>query len=249
MTEHHHTHDTGKLTVRDLVKGYPATGLGRKKIPVLQGLSFDLLPGEILGITGPSGMGKTTLARLLLRVTAADSGKIRFDGNNVLTLKGKNLAAYRQRVKAITQHPESALNPRFTIAESLREVFRPQGKKALAQATPETLRRMLDDVGLQAACLTRLPRQLSGGELQRVVIARTMATRPALIIADEPTSNLDVITRARMADLLTAQCRKHGAGMLLISHDTALVSALCHRVITLPKSPQKPASGGKVRAP
>jgi len=102
---------------------------------------------------------------------------------------------------------------------------------------------MLEEVGLPAACLKRLPRQLSGGELQRVVIARTMAAKPALIIADEPTSNLDMITRAHMAGLLKAQCKKHGTGMLLISHDTTLIDALCHRVITLKAGV---ASGDKV---
>lgn len=218
------------LYVRHLTKSYKRGVMVKKKISVLKDVSFHVSPGEVLGIMGPSGAGKTTLANILLRMVRADSGQVWLNHQNILGLRGKSLSAFRRQVQAITQHPETALNPRMTIRECLGEVFRVIDPRRYKHIDDDVLLRMLTSVMLAPEHLDRYPAQLSGGELQRVVIARVMALRPKLIIADEPTSSLDMISQARIMRLMLEQRKKIGCSIILISHDADLVDSVCDRV-------------------
>ncbi len=226
---------TGGLHVSGLSKNWPGTD-GRPR-PVLQQVTFEMAPGEIFGLTGPSGAGKTTLARILLGLETAAAGTATLNGHNLFSLRGRAWRAFRRQIQAITQQPESALNPRQTIRKSLQEVLRlarvnRQGRSE--SINPNTPADMLASVALTPNHLERWPHQLSGGELQRVVIARVMALHPCLIIADEPTASLDTVTQADIMRLILARCRAIGAAMLLISHNRCMIQAVCDRVQELP---------------
>ncbi len=221
------------LRVRHVSKSYVGGLFSGKRVSALADLSFEVHRGEVFGIVGESGSGKTTLARMLLGLTRPDSGRILFRGEELAAFGQRGMRAFRRVVQPITQHCETALNPRMTIRESLKEVFRLKEKGAFEKVTHGDLARMLTRVGLKAEHLDRYPGALSGGELQRVVIARVMALEPGLIIADEPTSSLDVISQARIMGLLLSLKEKIGATIILISHDPALVNAVCDRVLTL----------------
>lgn len=221
---------TSGLWVRNLSKTYASGALFKKKVPVLKRVSFHVAPGEVLGIMGSSGSGKTTLANILLGMLSADAGEAWLDGQNILALLRSDRFAFRRQVQAVTQHPETALNPQMTIRECLEEVFRVLGTSRSIKFRRDHLVRMLESVMLQPQHLDRYPSELSGGELQRIIIARVIALRPKLIIADEPTSNLDMVSQSRIVRLMLEQRRKIGCSIIFISHDADLVSAMCDRV-------------------
>ena len=221
------------LKVRNLTKVYYTGIFSRRPIFALNNVSFDVNRGDIFGIVGKSGSGKTTLAKILLRLIQPDHGSIYFDKHNLLTLNGEKLRRFRQRIQAIPQNYESALNPRMTIEESLKEVFLVKGKKRWKEITRKGLSAILNDVGLNEEHLDRYPAQLSGGQLQRVNIARAIALEPELIIADEPTSNLDVSSQAQIVHLMLGLKKKTNSTLIFISHDLDLISLICNRVAVI----------------
>lgn len=221
------------LKVRNLTKVYYTGVFHRKETFSLKNVSFDVNRGEIFGIVGESGSGKTTVAKILLRLIEPDQGSIFFDKQNLLTLKGEKLRRFRQRIQAVSQNYESALNPRMKVKESLKEVFLVKGKKYFKEITTKSLAARLDEVGLKEEHLDRYPAQLSGGQLQRVNIARVMALEPELIIADEATSNLDVSVQAQIIHLMLNLKKKTNSTIIFISHDLDLVSLICDRVAVM----------------
>lgn len=221
------------LSVRNLKKVYRSGISSEKSVIALHNVSFDIHQGEVFGIVGESGSGKTTLARILLRLVLPDEGSVFLEGRDVLALKGRRLRIFRKEMQAVTQTYETALNPRMKVKESLKEVFLVKGRKSFTKITTSKLAEMLAEVGLGKEHLDRYPSQLSGGELQRVIIARVMALTPGLIIADEPTSNLDVSTQAQIIHLMLKLKEKIGSTLIIISHDLELVSAICDRVAVL----------------
>jgi oligopeptide/dipeptide ABC transporter ATP-binding protein len=185
--------------------------------------------GEVVGIVGESGCGKSTLARLILRLIEPTSGRIAFDGTELLALGSAAMRAMRQRMAMVFQDPYSSLDPRYSIADVLSEPFTVQSRRVPAGAVAE----MLDAVRLPAGMASSYPHQLSGGQRQRAGIARALALRPDLIILDEPTASLDVSIQAQIIQLLADLRQQFGLTYLFISHDLGLVQYFCDRVVVM----------------
>jgi len=218
------------LSVEDLVVEYV---LGGKTVHAVSGVSFALGRGETLGLVGESGCGKSTLARALLRLTQARSGRVLFDGVDLATLRGPALRALRRRLQIIFQDPIASLNPRRRVADLIAEPLRIAG---ITDAV-ERRRRILDvlaAVGLDAElALGRFAHEFSGGQCQRLCIARALILEPELIVCDEPVSALDVSIRAQIINLLEAMKARYGLTLLFIAHDLAVVKAVSDRVAVM----------------
>jgi ABC-type glutathione transport system ATPase component len=221
------------LRVEHLSKVYNGGPFSGKKTTALEDISFDLKRGEVLGIVGESGSGKTTLANILLRAVAPDEGRVLLDGNDLFGKGRMPEGEFRKKVQMITQNFSDALHPDMTVQESIKEVQRIFGKNAYRSVSEADVIRTLGDVGLGEELLHRRPAQLSGGQLQRVLIARVVSLKPALIIADEPTSCLDTSIQARIIRLLMALKREYAFTMIFISHDVALTAAISDRIAVM----------------
>jgi oligopeptide transport system ATP-binding protein len=222
------------LQVRSLEVSYGVQHRGRQvRLRALRSVNFELMPGESLAVIGESGSGKSTLGRALLRLIDVDSGAIRFRGEDLLGLRGQALRRMRAHLQMIFQDGLSALDPRMQIGAILGEplqVFRPELTRAARDAAAGA---MLERVGLNASHLRRYPHEFSGGQAQRIGIARALIADPELIVCDEPLSALDVSIKAQIAALLkTAQQQMHLA-LLFIAHDLPVVRSLCDRVLVL----------------
>ncbi len=220
------------LAVRDLRVSY-RVGPGGARLQAVAGVSFELARAETLAIVGESGSGKSSIARALLRLTPADSGAALFAGDDLLQLAGVRLQAMRRRVQLIFQDPTSSLDPRMSIGESVAEplrVFEPQ--LGTAQRAARVLA-MLQVVGLASEHLTRLPHEFSGGEAQRIAIARALILHPVLLVCDEPLSALDVSIKSQIGNLLKDLQQQMQLSLLFISHDLTAVRFACDRVLVL----------------
>ena len=198
----------------------------------VDGVSFEIERGACVGLVGESGCGKSTLSRTIMRLIRPTSGKILFDGADIHELSGKRLFDYRRRVQMIFQDPFGALNPRLTAGETLEEVLRVHGIPADADRQSR-VRALLDKVGLARDVAGRRPGALSGGQCQRIGIARALAVDPDLIIADEAVSALDVSIQAQILNLLRDLRLDAGLTMMFVSHDLGVVRYLCHDVIVM----------------
>jgi peptide/nickel transport system ATP-binding protein len=206
---------------------------GRLRPPAILALdrvSFAVRPGETLGIVGESGSGKSTVARAIARLLSPASGRVLFEGADVHRLEGEALLRFRRSVQMVFQSPYDSLNPRLTVRQTLAEPLRRHRLVASADLAGR-VRELLAMVELPEHLLDRTPRQLSGGQCQRVGIGRALAMRPRLLIADEVTSSLDVTTQAQILSLLERLRDEAGLTILYISHDLAVVRALCERVL------------------
>ncbi len=220
------------LEVTDLRKEYPlhAGVLGRRRVVhAVNGVSFTLDEGASLGLAGESGCGKTTTARLILRLLHPTGGVIRFAGHDIAGLEGADLLAYRRQAQFIFQNPYEALNPRFTILRSLLEPLIIHGIGRSPVDRVERVAEALHRVHLNPPEMffLKYPHQLSGGQLQRVVIARALLVDPVLLVADEPVSMLDVSVRAGVLNLMRELSRDQKLTTIYISHDLALIRYMC----------------------
>ena len=203
-----------------------------ERFQALQGLSLDVYPGQTLAIVGESGSGKSTSLRIALGLEQPGTGRVHFDGQDIGGLSWKQFRPLRQRMQLVQQNPFAALDPRFSIYQSVIEPLVSFGLlkgRELEQAA----RQLMDQVQLPASYLDRLPRELSGGQRQRVAIARALALKPDLLLLDEPVSALDVSVQAQILDLLRELQAELGVAYVLVSHDLAVVASLAHEVVVL----------------
>lgn len=210
---------TSMLTVDNIVKVYRSHG---SEVRAVDGVSFEVEAGTTFGLVGESGSGKSTIARCALRLIEPTSGSSSVDGRPITGLRSSALRRLRASTGMVFQNPIAALNPRLTIEQSIAEPLLTHSTlrgRALAMRARE----LLDEVGLAQAHAGRLPHQLSGGQCQRVGIARALATRPKLLVLDEPTSALDVSVQAQVLNLLQELRHEYSLSYLLISHDLDVV--------------------------
>lgn len=234
--------DSSFIEVRDLTKRYHIGGglaglvRGEKAQTVfaVNGVSFTLKRGESLGLAGESGCGKSTTGRLLVKLIDPADGQIVFDGRNLSSLTGDHLKDFRRRVQLMFQNPYEALNPRFTLYRSLSEPLLIHGWKD-EKARLARILETLDQVNLRPAeaFLDKYPHQLSGGQLQRVVLARALVLRPDFLVADEPVSMLDVSVRAGILNTMKRLAQEMGLTTVYISHDLSLLQYTCDRIAVM----------------
>ncbi len=224
------------LQVREVRTHFPVRGgvLGRVRgtVKAVDGVSFDVVRGETLGLVGESGCGKSTLGRTLLRLIEPTAGSIRFEGQELTGLSQPQLRPLRRRMQLIFQDPYASLNPRMTVRELIGEPFAIHGL-ARGREREEQVRALLDLMGLPRDALGRYPHEFSGGQRQRIGIARSLALRPDLVIADEPISALDVSIQAQIINLLADLQRELKLTYLFIAHDLKIVEYLSTRVAVM----------------
>jgi oligopeptide/dipeptide ABC transporter ATP-binding protein len=219
------------LKVRDLKKHFRSRlGWGRwRTVYAVDGVSFQVGPGETFGLVGESGCGKTTTGRMVLRLIEPTAGSIRFDGKDLLALDKARTKAVRRDMQMVFQNPFTALNPRLTVGDNIAEsliIHRMGG----ARERREQLREMLATVGLQPDYSDRYPHEFSGGQRQRIGIARTLVLRPKLIVCDEPVSALDVSIQAQILNLLQDLQERFGFAYILIAHGLHVVEHMSDRI-------------------
>jgi ABC-type glutathione transport system ATPase component len=222
------------MELRSISKAYVSGLVIKKRRPVLNDISLTLRPGETLALIGASGCGKTTLAKVMLRLIPADSGQILWKGSDIAGLTGRSLRRLRSEMQIIFQNPETALNPRMKLYDSIVEIGRLHGLwRAGSPGERAAAADLAAMTGLGTELLERLPRELSGGQIQRAVLARALSVRPRLLVADEPTSMLDVSVQAQILNLLIETRRRNNHACLFISHDLEVVRVMADRIAVL----------------
>ena len=226
------------LKAEDVKVFFPVkTGTGLfpevKQLKAVDGISFDLFPGETMGIVGESGCGKSTLARAVLRLVPATAGTVSWIGKDLLSMNAKKLRAEREDLQIVFQDPLASLDPRMTIGASIAEPLLTFRKFMSSAEREYEVRAMMERVGLDPNMINRYPHELSGGQNQRVGIARAMILRPKLVICDEAVSALDVSIQAQIIELLIGLQKDLDLSLLFISHDLSVVRDVSHRVMVL----------------
>lgn len=221
---------TDFVVVEGLTKHYALSG-GRL-VRSVDGASFSIRHGEVLGLVGESGCGKSTIAKLLTRLTPLTSGRVKVDGRDVLTLRGEALRKMRRTMQLVFQDPYSALDPSMTIGESMKAPLSQHAMYMPADCKGKVIE-MLREVGLTEAFYDRYPNQCSGGQLQRVGIGRALLLQPEFLICDEPTSALDSSMRTQILNLLAELRVRRRLTILMITHDLRLVSRFCDRIAVM----------------
>ncbi len=228
--------DAPLIAVRDLKKHFPARrglfGGAGSTVRAVDGVSFEIERGESLALVGESGCGKSTTARLILRLLRPTGGQVLFDGHDALGLDREGLRGFRRRAQIIFQDPYSSLNPRLTVGAAIREVLHVHGL-ARGPGAAARVAELLEAVGLHGEDAGKYPHEFSGGQRQRIGIARALAVEPELIVADEPVSALDVSVQAQVLNLLADLQDRFRLTYLFITHDLAVVRHIADRVAVM----------------
>jgi len=231
-TGHLRPADQSLLRIEDLVVEFPV-GRSGLKVNAVTGVSIDVLPGETLGLVGESGCGKSTMGKAVMQLVHAKSGSVKFEGNELTSLSGELLRSLRPKLQMIFQDPISSLNPRRRVRDIVREgldIWKIGDKESRAARVNE----VLDTVGIDPEVAgPKRPHEFSGGQCQRISIARAVATEPKLIICDEPVSALDVSVQAQILNLLEEMKQKYGLTLIFIAHDLAVVKNVSDRVAVM----------------
>ncbi|NLK02400.1 MAG: ABC transporter ATP-binding protein [Clostridiaceae bacterium] len=217
------------LEVKNLSKTFRASRLGGKAHRAVENVSFAIPAGQTYGLMGESGCGKSTIGRMIVRLIPATKGQVFFRGADLLAIKQRAFRPYRRRIQMLFQHPSTSLNPRMTVLDSLREPFLLHDLPG-RDCMDDRIREHIESFGLQSELLERRTSQVSGGQIQRIVLARIMLLEPEFIVLDEPTSMLDVSVQAQMMFLLQELQERSGVSYLLISHDLDLIRRCSHRI-------------------
>ncbi|MDI6101332.1 dipeptide ABC transporter ATP-binding protein [Actinoplanes sp. NEAU-A12] len=223
------------LKVEGLTKHFPVRSGGWGKASVVravENVSFEVRPGETLGLVGESGCGKTTTGRMLVRLLEPTSGKITFEGEDITRTKGAKLRKLRQDIQIIFQDPYASLNPRHTVGRIVAMPLQVNGIEPPG-GVKKRVQELLETVGLNPEHYNRYPHEFSGGQRQRIGIARALALKPKLIVADEPVSALDVSIQAQVVNLLRQLQRDLGLSFVFIAHDLAVVRHFCERIAVM----------------
>ena len=226
------------LRAEALVKHFPITQgiLVQRKVGAVQavdGVDLAVCRGETLGLVGETGCGKSTTARLIMRLLDATSGRLVFDGEDITNIQGRRLKALRREIGMIFQDPYSSLNPRKTVGSIIGEPFAIHGLLKGDGERKRAVQELLETVGLNPEHYNRYPHEFSGGQRQRIGVARALALKPRLLIADEPVSALDVSIQAQVLNLLRELQREFGLTLIFIAHDLSVVRHMCDRVAVM----------------
>ena len=218
------------LKVENLKKYFPVRSLLRTIawVKAVDGVSFEIYPGETFGLVGESGCGKTTTGRTILRLIQPTSGRVLFGGRDVTKLKGKDLLWFRKHAQIMFQDPYSSLDPRQTVFNTIMEPVKFHG--ITVDDPEEFVINLLESVGLNEMHLYRYPHEFSGGQRQRIALAKILALKPDFVVLDEPTSALDVSVQANILNTLKGLQKKYGFSYLFISHDLGVVKYMSHRM-------------------
>lgn len=213
--------------------GLQAASSKKRLVQAVDRASLQIKPGEAVGLVGESGCGKSTLGRLLLRLETPTDGTIRFSGEDITRIKGGRLRRKRRQMQMIFQDPASSLNPRFTVESTLKEAITAHKRRLKGRALKAHIAALLNMVGLPVSALGRHPHEFSGGEKQRISIARALAVEPRFLIADEPVTALDLASQGQILSLLETVRKELNVAFLFIAHDMETVRRVCSRTAVM----------------
>lgn len=221
------------LEVRDLVHEFSSRTGRKESVRAVDNVSFTIARGEALGLVGESGSGKSTTARCILRLIEPTSGQVVLDGQDLMTLRGRGLRSIRQKAQLVFQDPYSSLDPRMRVEDIISEGIRIHHPRLKRGQVRDQIVELLETVGLRPDHLDRRPVAFSGGERQRIGIARALAVGPELLVCDEPVTSLDMSIQAQILNLFHDLKSRLGLTILFIAHDLATVRHLCNRVAVM----------------
>ncbi len=225
------------VETNNVYKWFPIKGgvLGKTvgHVKAVEGVSFGVKKGETVGLVGESGCGKTTLARLIMRLLDRTKGQLYFDGADITKLKGRRLKPFRRKMQIVFQDPYASLDPRQTVGSTLTEPMRIHRIVRTRGEAYDAAKRLIRIVGLNPDHLARFPHEFSGGQRQRIAIARALAVEPQFVILDEPTSSLDVSVQAQILELLKDLQKEFDLTYLFISHNLSVIRYMCHRILVM----------------